>query len=145
MEKYFAAEGNKCISFRYQSWSQNCCFFRYDLGTGLAVIESGHRLVPGQWARIQARRWHRDGVLRVTAIEAAAGGGGGALSTDEVNGQSGGDLRSLDVDREPSFVGGLPKTGKTKNITRIAANLGMQQVKGRGYFKAYLAPPLGCQ
>ena len=118
-------------------------FFRYDLGTGLAVIESGHRLVAGQWARIQARRWHRDGVLRVTAIE-AVGGGGGALSTDEVNGQSGGDLRSLDVDREPSFVGGLPKTGKTKNITRIAANLGMQQVKGRGYFKAYLAPPLGC-
>ena len=108
-------------------------FFRYDLGTGLAVIESGHRLVPGQWARIQARRWHRDGVLRVTAIE-AVGGGGGALSTDEVNGQSGGDLRSLDVDREPSFVGGLPKTGKTKNITRIAANLGMQQVKGRGHF-----------
>ena len=93
---------------------------RYDLGAGLAVIESARRLVPGAWARVQARRWHRDGMLKV-----AVDGSGG----DDVSGQSGGDLRSLDIDREPSFVGGLP-VSNDKNMTRIAANLGMKKIRG---------------
>ena len=94
--------------------------FRYDLGSGLAVIRSTRRLVPGRWHRIQAKRWHKDGMLKVDGL-------------DDVSGQSGGDLRSLDIDREPTFVGGIPgpRTGKVfKNLTRIATNLGLDDVHG---------------
>ena len=86
----------------------------------MAVMESAHRLVPGAWARVQARRWHRDGMLKV-AVDGSTG--------DDVSGQSGGDLRSLDIDREPSFVGGLPLS-QDKNMTRIAVNLGLKKIRG---------------
>ena len=52
---------------------------------------------------------------------------------EDVSGQSGGDLRALDIDREPMYIGGIPivNDGKNmKNISRIAKNLGLQKVVG---------------
>ena len=94
--------------------------FRYDLGSGLAKIRSPRRVTNGKWHKIQAKRWHKDGMLRLDAY-------------DDVNGQSQGDLRSLDIGRESSFVGGLPDLSsgrQSKNLTRIATNLGFNQIKG---------------
>ena len=94
--------------------------FRYDLGSGIAIIKSHLPISPNQWHRVQARRWHTDGMLRVD-------------NGEDVSGQSGGDLRALDIDREPMYIGGIPivNDGKNmKNISRIAKNLGLQKVVG---------------
>ena len=69
--------------------------FRYDLGSGIAVIKSHLQITPGKWHRVQARRWHRDGMLRLD-------------NGEDVSGQSGGDLRALDIDRESMYIGGIP-------------------------------------
>ena len=77
-------------------------------------------ITPDQWHRVQAKRWHRDGMLKLD-------------NSEDVSGQSGGDLRSLDIDRESTYVGGIPieNDEKTlKNISRIAANLGLRKAVG---------------
>jgi agrin len=94
--------------------------FRYDLGSGIAVIKSHLPITAGQWHRVQARRWHRDGMLRLD-------------NGEDVSGQSGGDLRALDIDRESMYIGGIPIENdekSQKNISRIAQNLGLRKVVG---------------
>lgn len=55
-------------------------------------------------------------------------------NVEDIEGQSGGSLRSLDIDREPAFVGGIPlgtaQGQQLRNVSRIAANLGLPSAKG---------------
>ena len=91
------------------------------MGSGIAVIKSNLPVTPGQWHRVQARRWHRDGMLRLD-------------NGEDVSGQSGGDLRALDIDRESMYIGGIPVENSEKdqkNISRIAENLGLREVVGK--------------
>ena len=91
------------------------------MGSGIAVIKSQLPISPNQWHRVQARRWHKDGMLRVD-------------NGEDVSGQSGGDLRALDIDRESMYIGGIPIENdkkNVKNISRIAKNLGLQKVVGK--------------
>ena len=94
--------------------------FRYDLGSGLAVIKSNQPVTPLTWHKIQAKRWHKDGMLKLG-------------NSEDVIGQSGGDLRSLDIDRESTFIGGIPLENEKnlKNVTRIAGNLGLKKAEGK--------------
>ena len=94
--------------------------FRYDLGSGIAVIKSSILITPNKWHRVQAKRWHKDGMLKIDNHE-------------DISGQSGGNLRSLDIDREPMYIGGIPIENEekmAKNISRIAANLGLETASG---------------
>ena len=53
---------------------------------------------------------------------------------EDVSGQSGGDLRALDIDRESMYIGGIPVENSEKdqkNISRIAENLGLREVVGK--------------
>ena len=90
--------------------------FRYDLGTGPSLIRSLREIKVGQWHRVQAKRWHKDGILKVDQEE-------------DVVGQSQGSLRSLDIG-EPTYVGGIPTHSKSQNVSRMAANLGMGPLRG---------------
>ena len=83
--------------------------FRYNLGSGPAVIRTLKKISLGHWHRIQAKRWHRDGMLKLD-------------DHDNVDGQSKGSLRSLEVP-ESSFVGGLPGHPDP----RVLDNLGLKQ------------------
>ena len=86
------------------------------------MIRSHVPITPGHWHRVQAKRWHRDGMLRLDDGE-------------DVSGSSGGDLRALDIDRESMYIGGIPIENdddkNMKNISRIAQNLGMKRVIGK--------------
>ena len=68
--------------------------YRYDLGSGAALIRSADKLQLNRFHTLVARRFRRDGVLRVDA--------GG-----EVSGTSRGMLRALNV-MTPFYVGYLP-------------------------------------
>lgn len=83
--------------------------FRYNLGSGAAVIRTLKKISLGHWHRIQAKRWHRDGMLKLD-------------DHDNVDGQSKGSLRSLEV-TEPSYVGGLPPNANQ----RVLDNLGLKK------------------
>ena len=90
------------------------------MGSGIAIIKSNVPITPNEWHRVQAKRWHKDGMLKLD-------------NSEDVSGQSGGDLRSLDIDRESMYIGGIPigNDEKTlKNISRIAANLGLRKAVG---------------
>lgn len=90
--------------------------FRYDLGTGPALLKSRQRIRLGQWHRVQAKRWHRDGMLKVD-------------QHDNVDGHSEGALRSLDI-RQPTYVGGVPVNKADANLTIIQANVGLSRLTG---------------
>ena len=88
------------------------------LGTGKAVIRTPRRIRLGTWHRIQAKRWHRDGMLRLDDY-------------DSVDGHSKGALRSLDTN-QPTYIGGIPHLSENKlgNYSVIAHNLGMSKIRG---------------
>ncbi|XP_047103716.1 pikachurin-like [Schistocerca piceifrons] len=79
--------------------------FRYDLGNGAAVLRSANRITLGTVHHVSARRYHRDGLLRLDA-------------GPEVVGQSQGALRALDLQMD-AFVGAVPT-----NLTRVSENVG---------------------
>ncbi|XP_049806807.1 agrin-like [Schistocerca nitens] len=79
--------------------------FRYDLGNGAAVLRSANRITLGTLHHVSARRYHRDGLLRLDA-------------GPEVVGQSQGALRALDLQMD-AFVGAVPT-----NLTRVSENVG---------------------
>ena len=95
------------------------------MGSGLAVIKSSQPISPLHWHKIQAKRWHKDGMLKIDKGE-------------NVVGQSGGDLRSLDIERESTFIGGIPLENEKslKNISRVAANLGLKKAEGNNNEKS---------
>ncbi|XP_049948231.1 agrin-like [Schistocerca serialis cubense] len=82
--------------------------FRYNLGNGPVWLASEQRVAPGRLHRVTARRYHRDGQLRVD---------GGP----EVAGQSQGPLRALDL-RGDAYVGAPPT-----NVSKVFENAGAQQ------------------
>ena len=91
------------------------------MGSGIAVIRSHLPITPGKWHRVQAKRWHRDGILRFD-------------NGEDVSGELDGDLRALDIDRESMYIGGIPienNGNNQKNISRIAENLGLREVVGK--------------
>ncbi len=53
--------------------------FRYELGSGPALLRSPRRVELGRWHRVQARRWHGDGMLRLDTDEAVEGASEGEL------------------------------------------------------------------
>ena len=62
---------------------------------------------------------------------------------EDVSGQSGGDLRALDIDRESMFIGGIPIENdkkNMKNISRIAKNLGLRKVVGNYILNVLYCP-----
>jgi len=69
---------------------------RYDLGSGAALIRSADRLQLNRFHTVLARRFRRDGIVRV---DAAA----------EVSGTSRGMLQALNV-MTPFYLGYLPNT-----------------------------------
>lgn len=93
--------------------------FRYDLGTGQGLIRTPRRVTLGRWHRIQAKRWHRDGMLKLDDY-------------DSIDGHSKGALRSLDTN-QPTYIGGIPHAneGKLGNLSLIAKNLGMKRATGK--------------
>ncbi|KAF4521048.1 hypothetical protein B566_EDAN008120 [Ephemera danica] len=68
--------------------------FRYNLGNGPVVITSHERVQMKKFHHVVARRYHRDGVLKLD-------------TSDDVAGQSQGSLKSLDL-QEDAFVGYVP-------------------------------------
>jgi agrin len=92
--------------------------FRYDLGTGPALIRTSQRIRLGVWHRVQAKRWHRDGMLKLDDF-------------DNVDGHSLGSLRSLDLG-QPTYVGGVPHSADLSlgNVSRLITNLGMSKITG---------------
>ena len=99
--------------------------FRYDLGTGPCIIRTPRRIRLGHWHRIQAKGWHRDGMLKLDDY-------------DSVDGHSKGTLRSLDTN-QPTYVGGIPHPDEKKlgNLTHIAINLGLTKIAGNFRFDSY--------
>ena len=60
---------------------------------------------------------------------------------EDVSGQSGGDLRALDIDRESMYIGGIPIENdekSQKNISRIAQNLGLRKVVGNYVYIVFI-------
>jgi len=68
--------------------------FRYDLGDGPAILRSTNRVLSGSSYHIVAKRYNRDGLLRVDGDE-------------EVKGTSPGAMKSLNLDHG-SFMGFIP-------------------------------------
>ncbi len=87
--------------------------FRYNLGSGPALIRTLRRVTLGRWHRAQAKRWHRDGMLQLD-------------DRDGVVGRSNGSLRSLDI--SGAFVGGLPTEPRTP-----MKNAGMRNLELSGF------------
>ena len=92
--------------------------FRYDLGTGPALIRTPKRIRLGHWHRIQAKRWHRDGMLKLDDY-------------DNIDGHSQGSLRSLDIG-QPTYVGGIPHSDDLRlgNVSQLMKNLGVSKLTG---------------
>ncbi len=59
--------------------------FRYDLGDGPAILRSSSRLISGSNYHIMAKRYNRDGLLRVEG-------------EDDIKGTSPGSMKSLNLD-----------------------------------------------
>lgn len=43
--------------------------FRYDLGDGVVILRSRKTINRGQWHKVQAKRWHKDGILKLDGHE----------------------------------------------------------------------------
>ena len=68
--------------------------FRYDLGDGVRILRSTNRVQAGVVYHIVAKRYNRDGLLRVAGDE-------------EVKGASPGTMKSLNLGHE-SYIGYVP-------------------------------------
>lgn len=68
--------------------------FRYNLGNGAVVISSLEKIELKRFHKITAKRYHRDGILKLDDYE-------------DVAGQSQGTLKSLDL-VEHAYVGYVP-------------------------------------
>ncbi|CAG7786347.1 unnamed protein product [Allacma fusca] len=68
--------------------------FRYDLGDGPAILRSAARVTSGSTYHIVAKRYNRDGLLRVDGDE-------------EIKGTSPGSMKSLNLDHG-SYIGFIP-------------------------------------
>lgn len=68
--------------------------FRYNLGNGAVVISSLEKIELKRFHKVIAKRYHRDGILKLDDFE-------------DVAGQSQGTLKSLDL-VEDAFVGYVP-------------------------------------
>ncbi|KAK6622158.1 hypothetical protein RUM44_001965 [Polyplax serrata] len=79
--------------------------FRYNLGNGAVVISSLEKIELKRFHKVVAKRYHRDGILKLDDY-------------DDVAGQSQGTLKSLDLE-EDAFVGYVPL-----NYTRVFENIG---------------------
>ena len=79
--------------------------FRYNLGSGPAVLRSLKKVIPGMWHSVSVKRWHQDSVL--------------VLDSDpEVLGSVHGDLKSLDLSSS-TYIGYTPPT-----LEQAAFNIG---------------------
>jgi len=82
---------------------------RYDLGSGAALIRSADKLQLNRYHTVLARRFRRDGVLRVD-------------SGTEMSGTSPGMLRALNV-WTPFYVGYLPNATARSDACLLAYSL----------------------
>ncbi|CAL8148206.1 unnamed protein product [Orchesella dallaii] len=82
--------------------------FRYDLGDGPAILRSASRLVSGSIYHITAKRYNRDGLLRVDGEE-------------DVKGTSPGSMKSLNLDHG-GYMGFIPL-----NSTKIWETVGTSE------------------
>jgi len=79
--------------------------FRYNLGSGPAILRSLRKIIPGQWHSVSVKRWHQDSIL--------------VLDNDpEVLGSVGGELKSLDL-TSSTFIGWVPPL-----LEQAPANIG---------------------
>lgn len=76
--------------------------FRYDIGSGLAIIRSTHVLQPGVWTHVSVNRDFREGNLTVNA-------------EPTVGGKSPGTARTMSLNT-PLYIGGVDRR-------RIAVNI----------------------
>ncbi|XP_059489146.1 agrin-like isoform X2 [Neocloeon triangulifer] len=84
--------------------------FRYNLGNGPVVITSHEKVQLKKFHHVVARRYHRDGVLKLDDFE-------------DVAGQSQGSLKSLDL-QEDAFIGFVP-TQEKKVFENIGTSFGL--------------------
>jgi Laminin G domain len=56
------------VKFKFLFNDSRYIEFRYDLGTGPSLIRSLREIKVGQWHRVQAKRWHKDGILKVDQV-----------------------------------------------------------------------------
>ncbi|TRY72500.1 hypothetical protein TCAL_00311 [Tigriopus californicus] len=79
--------------------------FRYNLGSGVAVMRTMKKISLNHWHRVQAKRWHKDGMLKLDHHE-------------NVDGSSQGTQRSLDI-AGASFVGGMPSLPSSQVLLNV--------------------------
>lgn len=78
--------------------------FRYNLGSGLALLTSPDKVELSKYHKVVVKRYHRDGILKMDEAE-------------EVAGQSKGWLRALDLS-EDSFLGHVP-TSNSRWVEKV--------------------------
>lgn len=76
--------------------------FRYDIGTGVAIIKSNHILQPGVWTHVSVNRDFKDGNLTVNG-------------EPTIQGRSPGSARTMTL-YTPLYIGGVDRR-------RIAVNI----------------------
>lgn len=78
--------------------------FRYNLGSGFALLTSVDKIELSKYHKVVVKRYHRDGILKID-------------ETEEVAGQSKGSLRALDLS-EDSFLGYVP-TSNSRWVEKV--------------------------
>ncbi|XP_023288194.1 agrin [Orussus abietinus] len=84
--------------------------FKYNLGNGPVVLTSPKKVTMKTYHKIAAKRYHKDGVLIFNDAE-------------DINGQSQGIMKSLDLNQD-TFVGNVP-TNHSKVYENIGTNHGL--------------------
>ena len=83
------------------------------------MIRTHKKISLGRWHRVQAKRWHTDGMLRLDGHEA-------------VEGRSQGPMRQLDLEARPLYVGGMPPS-KGRRQGALLDNLGLVDAPSIGF------------
>ena len=96
---------------------QNHLEFRYNLGDGVVVMRTAKKIKLGTWHRAQAKRWHKDGMLKLDGH-------------DNIDGQSPGSQRSLDVLQTTSVGNLFPEDAQNELILE---NLGLASSKDASF------------
>jgi coxsackievirus/adenovirus receptor len=88
--------------------------FRYDLGSGPLKIRSRSAIKPGEWHRVTAKRYQRDGLL--------------TLDDDPpLTRRSPGHLSTLNLTNRPLYIGAIPADANKHDVKRIAENIGTKR------------------
>ncbi|XP_078095298.1 basement membrane-specific heparan sulfate proteoglycan core protein isoform X4 [Mustelus asterias] len=83
--------------------------FRYDLGSGLAVLQSAKPVALNKWHRLKAHRHNKDGLLIID-------------SEKEIRSVSPGKSQGLNL-RSPMYLGGVPRTEVLPTVVNVTEGM----------------------